>query len=81
MKHYSTFNIENFKESVVIAGGEVNITVKFLRDGIEANSYNGSAKDGKGKKAVLIPKKKIKDDVIKNINKCKYGLMLKYFIR
>ena len=69
------------KKSVLNAGGEVNTTVKFLKDGIAASSYNGSAKDGKGKKAVLIPKKKIKDDVIKNINKCKYGLMLKYFIR
>ena len=40
-----------------------------------ANSFNGSAKDGKAKKAVLIPKNKIKDD------ERKYGLMLKYFIR
>jgi len=61
MKHYSTFSIVNFKESVLIAGGEVNTTVKFLKDGIAASSYNGSAKDGKGKKAVLIPKEKIKD--------------------
>ena len=81
MKHYSTFSIENFKESVLIAGGKVNTTVTFLKDGIAASSYNGSAKDGKAKKAVLIPKIIIKDDVIKNINKRKYGLMLKYFIR
>jgi len=26
MKHYSTFSLENFKESVLLAGGEVNIT-------------------------------------------------------
>ena len=45
-----------------------------------ANSFNGSAKDDKQKNAV-IPKKKIKAEVLRKINKCKYGLMLKYFIR
>jgi len=64
--------VENFKKSVLNAGGEVNTTVTFLKDGIAASSFNGSAKDGKAKKAVLIPKNKIKDDVIKNINKRKY---------
>jgi len=43
-----------------------------------ANSFNGPDKDGKQKNAV-IPKKKIKAEVLRKINKRKYGLMLKYF--
>ena len=53
------------------AGGEVNTTVTFLKDKIAANSFNGAIKDGKAKKAVLIPKNKIKEEVIRKINKCK----------
>jgi len=71
-KHYSTFSLENFKESVLLAGGEVNISVKFLKDGVAARTYNGSAKNGKVRKAILIPKSKIKEEVIRKINKRKY---------
>jgi len=71
MPHHATFSLENFKKSVLLAGGGVNISVKFLKDGVAARTYNGSAKNGKVRKAILIPKSKIKE-VIRKINKRKY---------
>ena len=72
MKNRSTSSLEKFKESVIHAGGEVNISVKFLKDGVAARKYNGSAKTGKVRKAILIPKSKIQEEVIRKINKRKY---------
>ena len=72
IKHHATFSLENFKRSVVLVGGEVNISVKFLKDGVAARTYNGSAENGKVRKAILIPKSKIKEEVIRKINKRKY---------
>ena len=46
--------------------------MKFLKDEVAARTYNGPAKNGKVRKAILIPKSKIKEEVIRKINKRKY---------
>ena len=82
IRKHLTFSGEEFKKHVQQAGGEVNTTVTFLKDGSKSATPELEWDESTSQRIYPLPDCEfVKDDVIKNINKCNYGLMLKYFIR
>ena len=67
IRKHLTCSDDKFKKHVQQAGGEVKTTATFLTDGIEENKF--TTKNGKPKSSVLIPRKAIKTEVLRKIDK------------
>ena len=67
IRKHLTCSDDKFKKHVQQAGGEVKTTATFLTDGIKENTF--TTKNGKPKSSVLIPRKAIKTEVLRKIDK------------
>ena len=70
IRKFTTYTDENIKKYILEVGGEMNCTVMFLNDSATSNILN--TKNGRNKKALVIPRRAVNTEVLQQIDKRKY---------